>query len=69
MKSKFLAYLLLFMFGVLGIHKFYLKKTGMRILYIFTLGIFGIGLIYDLFTLPMQVNKCNKRIYEEIYDY
>ena len=50
-KNKWIALLLWFFFGVVGGHKFYEGKIGMGILYIFTLGLFGIGLIVDFFTL------------------
>ena len=59
MKSKGVAYLLWFFLGAVGGHKFYLGKTGMGILYIFTVGLFGIGLLVDLFTLGNQVDVYN----------
>jgi TM2 domain-containing membrane protein YozV len=59
MKSTLTAYLLWFFLGFLGIHKFYLGKTGMGILYIFTGGLFGICLLVDLFTLAGQVRTYN----------
>ncbi|MEL7063027.1 MAG: NINE protein [Bacteroidota bacterium] len=59
MKSKTTAYLLWFFLGGLGIHKFYLGKAGAGILYLLTFGIFGIGLIVDLFTLGSQVDAVN----------
>lgn len=59
MKSKLTAYLLWFFLGLLGIHKFYLGKTGMGILYILTGGIFGFGMLIDLFTLGGQVDTYN----------
>ncbi len=58
-KSVGVAYVLWFFLGVLGVHKFYLGKTGIGVSYIFTLGWLGIGLIIDLFTLPSQVRKAN----------
>lgn len=59
MKSKGIAYLLWFFLGTFGIHKFYLGKTGVGILYFFTGGLFLIGWIYDLFTLGSQVDIYN----------
>lgn len=59
MKSKTTAYLLWFFLGVIGIHKFYLGKTGMGILYIFTAALFGIGWIVDAFTLWKKVDEYN----------
>ena len=60
MKTKLAAYLLWWFLGALGAHKFYLGKTGMGILYIFTVGLFGIGLLVDLFTLGSQVDEYNR---------
>ncbi len=50
-KSKWVALLLCFFFGILGAHKFYEEKTGMGILYLFTAGLFGIGVIVDFIVL------------------
>lgn len=58
-KSVGVAYVLWFFLGVIGVHQFYLGKTGRGISYIFTLGWVGIGLLIDLFTLPSQVRKAN----------
>ena len=58
-KSKGVAYLLWFFFGLIGLHKFYLGKVGMGVIYLFTGGIFGIGWIIDLFTLGNQVDLYN----------
>lgn len=59
MKSKTTAYILWFFFGLLGIHKFYLRKTGIGILYMFTAGLFFVGWLIDLFTLGKQVEEFN----------
>ena len=59
MRSKGVAYLLLIFFGVFGIHKFYLGKVFVGIIYIFTGALFGIGWLYDLFTLGNQVDVYN----------
>lgn len=59
MKSKGLAYVLWFFFGVLGVHKFYLEKIAVGLIYFFTGGLFLIGWIYDLFTLGNQVDVYN----------
>ena len=60
MKSKTTAYILLILFGAVGVHLFYLGKTGKGVLYIFTGGLFVIGLVIDLFTLGKQVDEANK---------
>lgn len=61
-KEVGIAYLFWFFLGVLGAHKFYLRKTGLGIAYLFTLGFLGFGLLYDLFTLPSQVRGANALI-------
>ena len=50
-KSKSISILLCLLLGVVGAHKFYEEKVGMGILYLFTGGLFGIGVLYDLVTL------------------
>lgn len=50
-KNKWVAIILCVLLGWIGGHKFYEGKTGMGILYLFTLGLGGIGVIIDLITL------------------
>ncbi|HPE36622.1 MAG TPA: TM2 domain-containing protein [Spirochaetales bacterium] len=57
--NVFVAYLLFFVGGVLGIHRFYLRKIPTGILWACSLGLGGLGLLYDFFTLPDQVRKAN----------
>jgi len=59
MKSKGVAYLLFFLLGAFGAHRFYLDKIGTGILWLFTIGLFGVGNLIDLFTLGSQVKKFN----------
>ncbi|WP_338452530.1 NINE protein [Niallia oryzisoli] len=61
MKKTSTAYILfaLCLFGIAGIHRFYTGKIGTGVIYLLTFGLFGIGLIYDLFTIPSQVRKSN----------
>ena len=54
-----LAWILLTFLGVFGIHRFYLGKWGTGILYLLTLGLFGVGLIYDFWTLNSQISELN----------
>ena len=56
-----IAYLFLIFLGAIGAHQFYLGKTGRGLLYLFTLGILGVGIIIDLFTLPSQTRAVNAR--------
>ncbi len=58
-KDTGIAYILLVLGGYLGLHRFYLKKIGTGILYLFTGGLFAIGIIYDLITLSSQVQVYN----------
>lgn len=64
MYSTGIAYLLWIFsgFGVLGFHRFYLGKFGTGILYFLTGGLFWIGALYDLFTIPSQVREANLRL-------
>lgn len=61
-KELWVAYILWLFFGLLGVHKFYLEKWIMGILYFFTCGFFFIGWFIDLFTLPSQVERYNLRM-------
>lgn len=55
-KNKWIALLLCVFLGVFGAHKFYEGKILMGILYLFTLGVFGIGVIIDFFILLFKPN-------------
>lgn len=46
-KSRLAALLLCFFLGYLGIHRFYVGKTGTGILWLLTVGLFGIGALVD----------------------
>jgi hypothetical protein len=43
--------------GLCGVQHFYLGKWFKGIIWLFTFGLLGIGLIWDLFTLPHQVRN------------
>ncbi len=51
MRNKWVAVALCLLLGWVGGHKFYEGKGGMGILYIFTLGLGGIGVLVDLVVL------------------
>jgi len=59
MKSKGIAYLLWFFFGIFSAHRFYLKKYGSAIFYLLTFQIIGIGWVFDLFELGKMVDRYN----------
>ncbi len=46
--------------GVAGIHRFYLGKPITGLLWFFTGGLFAVGTIFDLITLPGQVAHSNR---------
>lgn len=55
-RSKWAALALCFFLGAFGAHKFYEGKAGMGVLYIFTVGLFGIGVLVDFITLLFKPN-------------
>lgn len=55
-KNKWVALLLCFFLGFVGGHKFYEGKVGMGILYLFTAGLCGIGVLIDFITLLFKPN-------------
>lgn len=56
-----LAWLLLAFLGLFGIHRMYMGKWISGILYLLTLGLFGLGYIYDLWTLNDQISLQNAK--------
>jgi TM2 domain-containing membrane protein YozV len=54
-----LAWLLLTFLGLLGLHRMYLGKWFSGILYLLTVGLFGIGYLYDYWTLNDQITLIN----------
>ena len=53
------AWLLLTFVGAFGVHRMYLGKWGTGLVYLLTVGLFGIGILYDFFTINDQVNERN----------
>jgi TM2 domain-containing membrane protein YozV len=54
------AWLLQMFLGVFGAHRMYIGKVGTGILWLLTLGLFGIGYLYDFCTLNTQVDQQNR---------
>lgn len=62
-KDPLVAYLLLIPpLGTFGLHKFYMNQPLWGLAYFFTSGFLGLGLIYDLLTIPRQVEDCNRML-------
>ena len=55
-KNKWVALLLCVFLGYFGAHKFYEGRIGMGILYLLTVGLFGIGWILDCIILLFKPN-------------
>lgn len=57
-----LSWVLLTFLGIFGAHRLYLGKFPTAILYFFTGGLFGLGILYDYWTLNEQVSEVNGAI-------
>lgn len=53
------AWLLLVFLGLFGIHRMYMGKWFTGIIYLLTFGIFGLGYIYDMWTINDQITVLN----------
>jgi TM2 domain-containing membrane protein YozV len=55
-----IAWLLLTFLGLFGIHRMYMGKWLTGAVYLLTFGLFGIGYIYDFWTLNEQISLINR---------
>jgi TM2 domain-containing membrane protein YozV len=53
------AWVLLTFLGIFGVHRLYIGKWPTAILYFLTLGLCGLGILYDFWTLNEQVDLAN----------
>jgi TM2 domain-containing membrane protein YozV len=58
-KSVGTAYLLwcLSFIGVCGLHHFYLGRPIKGLIWLFTIGLLGVGIVWDLFTIPGETRR------------
>ena len=56
-----IAWLLLTFLGVFGVHRMYMGKWISGVIYLFTGGLFMIGVLYDFWTLNEQVSIRNQQ--------
>jgi TM2 domain-containing membrane protein YozV len=54
-----IAWILLVFLGFFGVHRMYMGKWLTGILYLFTFGLFGVGYLFDLWTLNEQIDEVN----------
>jgi TM2 domain-containing membrane protein YozV len=55
------AWILLVFLGLFGIHRFYMGKVISGLIWLLTAGLFGLGWLFDLWTLNDQVSEVNAR--------
>ena len=55
-----LSWVLLTFLGALGVHRFYLGKWVSGLLYMLSGGVFGLGVLYDYWTLNEQISIANR---------
>ncbi|MCK5100404.1 MAG: TM2 domain-containing protein, partial [Desulfobacteraceae bacterium] len=57
-----LAFIFLTFLGIFGAHRIYMGKWISGLLYLVTGGVFGIGVLYDFWTLNDQISMENRRV-------
>ena len=68
MHSKLIGYIL-WIFGFMGAHRFYYGKPVTGTIWFFTLGLFLIGWIVDLFLIPSMDRQAERRFKPGLKDY
>ena len=57
-----LAFIFLTFLGIFGVHRMYMGKWISGLIYLVTGGVFGIGVLYDFWTLNDQISMENRKI-------
>jgi TM2 domain-containing membrane protein YozV len=68
MHNKLIGYIL-WIFGFMGAHRFYFGKPVSGTIYFFTLGLFLIGWIVDLFLIPSMDRQADRRFRPGVKNY
>ena len=66
--SKTIGYIL-WLFGVMGAHRFYYGRPVWGTVYFLTFGLFFVGWIVDFFLIPLMDRSADMRYPEGLYDY
>jgi TM2 domain-containing membrane protein YozV len=66
MASVIIGYVLWLFLGWLGIHRFYTGNVITGLIWMFSLGLFGIGWFVDIFLVPGLVTAANQRNQQKI---
>jgi TM2 domain-containing membrane protein YozV len=64
-----IGYLLWLVLGIFGVHRFYYGRFRTGYLYLFTLGLGGVGVLVDLFLLPRLQRSVERRYQAGVYSY
>lgn len=57
-----IGWILLTFLGLFGAHRLYMGKVVTFLIYLFTGGLFGLGILYDYWTLNEQISVVNKQV-------
>ena len=60
-KDYTIAWILLTFLGFFGAHRFYMEKWISAVVYLMTGGLFGLGFLFDLWTLNDQISQVNQQ--------
>lgn len=66
--SKAIGYIL-WLFGFMGLHRFYYGRPVSGTIWFFTLGLLGVGWVIDLFLIPGMDRDCDVRYKPGRYNY